>query len=196
MHKTTVTLHASDVYQLFVDELLKEHPNYWTKDSRQKKRKREFIYRKRKEPTVETVMTFERFHKILQVYFTLAKKKVIEGKMLKLGHRLGVIRARTISRSFKNRKVDWVETKKQPLVIDPVTGKMKRAQVIYFDSDTYSRIAWEKMRRISNISLYKFVPSQGGKNSGGFKFEFKQALKNDPLLETRYKQFVNELSIS
>lgn len=195
MNTKTATYNATDVYETWVDNLLKENKTFWTRSSLAKKRKREFIFTKNNKVVGSPieVMSFTRWYKIVSLYFLLARKEVIKGRRIRLGYRLGAIRARTISRNFKNKQINWNETKKQPLVLDPVTKKMKRQRIIYHTSETYSRIAWEKLGSITNETYYKFVPSQGTKARGGFKQEFKTALKENPLLETQYKQCINEL---
>lgn len=192
MNKATATYNASDIFQSWIDMMLNENPNYWTKRCTPKKRTREYLYRARNN-TTEEVMSFTRWNKIVQVYFLMARQEVVKGKRLRLGHRLGAIRARTVSRNFKNKQVNWGETMKQPFITDPVTGKRKRERIIYHTSETYSRIAWERLRSIPNETYYKFVPSQGGKNRGGFQRDFINALKENPLLHTQYKQYINEL---
>jgi hypothetical protein len=204
MNKNTATHYPSDIYEKWVDKFLQENPDCWSGSSRQKKRKREFIYRSqdikiRKKKLnqgkeVVTEMSFSRWLKIIEVYYLLARKDIINGRKVSLGHRLGRIRARTVSRNFKNKQINWVETKKQPLIPDPnIPGKLKRERIIYHTSETYCRIAWEKLRNIPNESVYKFIPSGEGANKGGFKKEFKTALKENPLLKTQYKQCINEL---
>lgn len=205
MNKKTSTYYPGDVYEKWVDKFLQENPDYWAGACRSKKRKREFIYRsqnirkdKGNKPNqgkeVVTEMSFSRWLKIVEVYYLLARKDIIQGKKVSFGYRLGRIRARTVSRNFKNKQINWVETKKQPLIPNPdKPGKLKRERVIYFTSETYSKIAWEKIRSIPNEAMYKFVPSGGGKRRGGFKNEFKTALNENPLLAKQYKQFINEL---
>jgi hypothetical protein len=192
MNKTTATHNSKDVYESYARKLL-GYEGYWAKYDRKKKHKMGSICRLGKNKTVVEVISLDRWAKITKLYFLLARRRVIQGETLKLGHRLGVLRARTVARNFKNKQVNFHETKKQPLIEDPITGKMKRAKIIYFNSDTYSRIAWEKARQLPNERIYKFIPSQGTNSRGGFKQEFKAALKADPLLETRYKQFTHEL---
>lgn len=194
MNKNKSTYNSTDVYEALIKELMRDNPDFWVKGSKKKKRKIEFLYRdNKKNKEVEEVINFTRWLKIINLYYLLGRKKVIQGERFKLGHRLGAIQARTIARNFKKKSINWSETKKQPLITDPVTGKQKRARIVHHTSETYSRIAWEKLRSIPNEKLYQFVPSQGSMTRGGFKQEFKMALKNNPLLQTQYKQFTHEL---
>lgn len=194
MNKKTATHNPSDVYEAFAQIILNENPEAWPKHSRIKKRKNNQIFVHKKIGEVEEVISIERWLRIVNLYYLLARRKVIAGEKFRFGHRLGIIQARTVSRNFKNKQVNWAETKKQPMVIDPVTGKKKRARVIYHTSETYSRIAWEKLGAITNERVYKFKPSKGNRSGKGFSGEFCAALKADPLLQTKYKQFINELS--
>lgn len=193
MNKKTATHNASDVYNAWITQMLEENPDLWTKYSKATERRHEFVYKMNQKDEPIEVMSFARWRRIVQIYFLLARKAVIEGKRVKLGHRLGAIRARTISRNFKKKKIDFNETRKQPYVIDPITGRRHRAKIIYFTSDTYSKIAWEKLGSITNETLYKFVPSGGSKARGGFKEEFKTAMRENPLLSAQFKQCIDEL---
>jgi len=195
MNKKTATHNPSDIYEAFAQLLLVEDPESWPKHSRTKKRKNNQIFRKAGRVDVEEVMSIERWLKIISTYYLLARRKVIAGERFCFGHRLGAIQARTVSRNFKNKQVNWNETKKQPLVLDPITGKQKRARIIYHTSETYSRIAWERLGAITNERIYKFKPSKGNRSGKGFTGEFCAALLADPLLQTKYKQFINELSL-
>lgn len=204
MSKARATYRPSDIYEKWVDQFLEDNPDCWTVHSKSTHRKREFIYKSKdiklaknkrdQGKEVITIMSFARWLKIIKVYYLSARKEVIAGKAVRLGHRLGRIRARTISRNFKKKSINWHETKKYPLIPDPdAPHKLKREKVVYFNSDKYSRIAWERLKSIPNEATYKFVPSGGTKQRGGFKQEFKTALKDNPALASQYKQFINEL---
>jgi hypothetical protein len=192
MNKTTATYNASDVYQAWLDKMLELNPKWWTMPNRATRRKRDALFRV-KDHCTEEVMTFARWYKMVSMYYLVARQEVIKGRRIQLGHRLGAIQARRVSRNFKNKQINWGETSKYPYIIDPVTGKRKYEKIIYHTSETYCRIAWERTRTLINERSYKFVPSQGGKHRGGFRRDFILALKANPLLETQYKQFINEL---
>lgn len=198
MNKTTATYNASDIWEVWLDKMLEKHPEYWVISNRKTKRKREFLYRrfkKKKDPVAlpKEVMSFSRWLKIVNLYYLMARQEVVKGKRIRLGHKLGAIQARRVSRNFKNKQVNWGETLKQPYTINPETGRRKFEKMIYHTSETYCRIAWEKLRSITNESYYEFIPSQGGKDRGGFQRDFITALKENPLLETQYKQCTYEL---
>lgn len=195
MNKKTATHNPSDIYEAFAQILLAEDPESWPKHSREKKRKNNQICRRKGERETEEVISIERWLKIINLYYLMARKKVIAGERFKFGHRLGAIQARTVSRNFKNKQVNFNETKKQPIIVDPVTGKTRREKVIYHTSETYSRIAWERLGSITNERIYNFKPSKGNRSGKGFTGEFSAAIKADPLLETKYKQFINELCL-
>lgn len=195
MNKKTATYNPSDVYEAFAQLILAENPDAWPKHSRRKKRKNNQIFQKKSRTEVEEIISIERWLKIINLYYLMARKKVIAGERFSFGHRLGAIQARTVSRNFKNKQVNWDETKKQAIIVDPITGKTKRERVIYHTSETYSRIAWERLGSLTNERSYKFRPSKGNRSGKGFTGEFCAALRENPLLETKYKQFINELSL-
>lgn len=201
MNKTTATYNASDVYEKWVDKFLQEHPECWTSGNRSTRRRREFIFRSRKirlrgkkvdnqGMEVEEVMRFLRYMRIVKLYYLIARREVIKGEKVRLGHRLGCIRARTVSRNWKKKRIDWNATKKQPLIEDPITGKKRRERIIYHTSETYCRIGWERVKSITNETYYKFTPSKVKGGTAGFKGDFKRALKENPLLATKYKQYI------
>lgn len=190
-----VNLGSAEMYQHFIGLLLKEHPEYWTKKVNGPHKSRTpnaFVYTKKGNQVIE-VFSYARWQKIVNTYYLLARKHVIDGGELNLGANLGVIKARTISRYHGNRKINFSETRKQPLIFDPAQNKMVRERIIYYDSDTYSRIAWKKLKRIPNERMYKFQPAQGASAGKGFTGEFSTALKENPILETRYEQKLSEL---
>jgi hypothetical protein len=194
MNKTATTYNATDVWEVWVDQFLKDNPGCWPKASVAKKRRREYIYRHNlKNKATEEVMTFTRWLRIIHTYYLIARKEIVKGKRIRFGHRLGAIQARTVARNFKNKQIDWEKTLKQPYTINPETGRRKFEKMIYHTSPTYSKIAWEKLYSIKHVPYYKFSPSQGGKNRGGFQRDFITALRENPLLETQYKQYRDEL---
>lgn len=193
MNKQTSTFNATDVYSKLVDKLLRENPTWWSISKGTKTRS---VMRKLGNGIVQEVISQKRFMQVINLYYLVARKKIIRGESVRISHRLGIIQARTIQRNFNNKQVNWAETKKQPFVTDPVTGKVKRARVIYHMEDTYSRIGWERPKGggIANEIYYQFKPAQGNSAGKGFTGEFSAALKADPLLQFRYKQFNDELS--
>lgn len=190
-----VTFNATDVWLAYVRYLLDEHPDWWSTYSR-KKRMTGAVYRKVVRggvPGVEEVISFDRFMAIIKTYYLQAREHVIKGEVFHLGHSLGRIAARTISRNFKNRKVNFYETKKQPKVWDEEKQRWRPEKIIYYTNDEYSRIAWEKLSKLPNEKSYKFTPSRGNKTGKGFARAFSAALKMDPLLARKYKQYTTEL---
>lgn len=192
MNKQTATYNASDVYEAFVEKLLKENPDYWVT---YRQIRTPTVWKRGPNNTVVEVMSQKRWLRIVNVYFLMGRKKVIAGERFILGHRLGAIQARTIARNFNNKQINWSETRKQPFTIDPVTGRRKWSKIIYHMSETYCRIAWEQLRCLENETYYMFKPSKGNGSGKGFSKEFSMALKANPLLATKYKQFNHELSI-
>lgn len=203
MNRKTATHNTPDIYQVLVDKILAANPGYWTRQIRpgsmgpgpsRNHIPRAYIYAKTGNG-VKEIMSATRHTAILKLYYLLARKQIIEGKSLKLDCNLGRILARTLSRFHGNKRIDWHNTKKQPLVLDQETGKMKYAKIIYFTSDTYCRVVWKKQGKIANESLYQFRPSKGNRAGKGFAGEFSTALKENPLLKTKFEQHTRDLNI-
>jgi hypothetical protein len=195
MNKDKTTYNSADLYQYFVQELLKNNPNYWSKKTNGRRKSRipnAYIYTKQNGQVIE-VFSFSRWTEVVKLYHLLGRKKVIDGHPLPLGANLGDILGRTISRFHGKKAINFSETKKQPMVLDPETGKMKRERIIYYDSDTYCRIAWKKLKRITNERIYKFQAAQGNAPGKGFTGEFSTALREDPILYTRFEQKLTDL---
>lgn len=202
MNKTTATHNTPDIYQALVDQLMKDHPDYWTRTQKENENKkmtrphvpRAFVYVKTSN-SVKEVISSTRHTAIIKLYFMLAREKVIRGEVLQLGQRLGKIRARRLTRYHGRKYIDWNQTKKQKKITDPVTGKIKYEKIIYFTSDTYCRVVWKKLGQIMNESLYTFVPSKGNRAGKGFKGQFSTALKENALLANKFEQQTRDINI-
>ena len=176
---------SKDVYIAYATRLLKENPEYWSKYNRPRVMSHYWIYVKRKNKVVE-VMNFDRWLSIIKTYVTKSMSCIIEGETLVLGHNLGRIAGKHIERNHENKQVNWEETRKQPKILSPVTGKMIPERFIYFTEDYYPRIGWFKTKKLTNETVYEFSPTSGKR---GFKTTFSKAHRENPLLKFRYQYF-------
>jgi hypothetical protein len=192
MNKLGTTFGAKDIYIEMAEKILKNNPEYWSKKDKPSKVKHGFIYAKRNNVVVE-IMSYRRFMKVIKKYFILARKRVTAGHTINLGSKLGRITPMTIARNFKNKVVNWKATKAKPKVPNE-HGVLKR-KMVYYTSDTYSRVKWEKYSKVPNQSVYTFDPCGGNGPGKGFKGEFSTALIQNPLLEKKFKQYKNDLQL-
>lgn len=180
-----------DIWQAYVKDLLKENPEYWTRYANYTSNYA--VYRKAG-VKVEEVMNYKRFRKILDTYFSRAKKMVIEGMAVNITGNVGKICARRVERDYRKKKqfmINWNETRKGPLIPDPVIpGKLKYKTIIYFTGDDWCRIGWHKTGKITNETVYEFKPSaRSWDGKTGFEMEFNKAMQADPLLKYQYLFF-------
>lgn len=136
------------------------------------------------------LMNYSRFRKMLEYYFDKAKKEIIKGNTINIMSKVGKICAKRVERDFRKdrqKKIDWARTKQQPKIVDPVTGKISYERVIYFVTDDWCRIAWVKTGKLKNETVYEFKPAaRNSAGTSGFKLEFSEALRADPLLKYQY----------
>lgn len=173
---------CKDVYSAYVEKLLRDNPEYWGKYGQRIKNCYIYVQRGNK---IEEVISYPRFRKIVETYLSRAKYYIIEGWEVNLGNNLGVIAARRVERNFSRKVINHGETAKQPR--DPETGK--RTKIVYFTDPDWCRIGWKRSRKVKNDRFYQFSPSCHDMRGGGFKHEFNQALKKNPLLRYRYQYF-------
>jgi hypothetical protein len=172
-----------DMYKVYAQKLLADNPEYWSKYNYSLKISNYTIFRKENSKVLE-VMSYPLFKKILQVYFTQAKEIIIMGGEVNLGNQLGCIAPRRVERNFKNKQVNFAATAKQPK-----DDKGKPTKIIYYMEEDWCRIGWSKGGGVKNIMFYKFEPTPGDMRGGGFKYEFSQALIQNPLLKYKYKYY-------
>lgn len=163
---------------------------YWTRFNKKARFGSNYwVYTKKKVGNrycVVEVINYKRFIKVLDTYFSKAREYIIYGDGLKIGAGVGTIQAKHVERNHANKKINWYETKKQPLVDQP-DGTKKYARVIYFTDDTWIRIDWMRANRLTNERSYKFDPSSEERANGrGFMDLFKQANQRDPNLRLKY----------
>ena len=195
MKRTTERLHLRHIWQEYVKMLLAANPDWSTgcnSNATRGARSNFRVYRpydqfdqKLRFKKVE-VINYEQFVQIVTDYFERARKAVVQGEVVNLGHRLGKLCMTRVERNFSLKTVDFAETKKQPLVVDPVTGKTKRARVIYLIDKEWYKVNWIKFRSIPNEVFYEFAPTRNTKSGEDFVTERKRALLKDPKLKYKY----------
>jgi hypothetical protein len=173
---------GAEIYKQYANKILKENPTYWGQYGQ--RMRNHIIYAKQGNSVIE-VISYNRFMAILDTYFERARHYIIEGWELNLGNDLGVIAARRVERNFCKKIINHYATSLQPK--DPTTGKASR--VIYHTEPDWCRIGWKKSGKVANAKFYKFVPTPHDGQGKGFKKEFTDALKNNPLLRYRYEYF-------
>lgn len=174
-----------DIYQAYVKKLLRENPTYWTRYD--KHTRNYWVFRTVKEggqSRVDTVISYAEFRSIIEHYFNRAKDYIIMGSTLNMGSQIGYIAARRVERNFSKKIVNFYETAKQPK-----TPEGRPSKIIYWEDDDWIRIGWEKTTQIANIGVYKFTPTHDDMRGGGFRREFSDANKRNPLLKYKYRYF-------
>lgn len=220
MHHWTPT----EVYQAYVDELLRNNPGtvklvetrgkptkarktgrrvvrkrivggYWAKRNQKKDITNYWVYTTLKDGKVVEVINYDRWMNVMNAYFGKARKMIIQGCALHMMGSLGRIEPRCIERNHSNRRINWHETKKQPLV-SAGDGKMRYEHIIYFNEDSYVRIGWVKTRRITGERSYEFQPSGNNINGNGFVQEFSRANKMNPALQLNYPYYPYNMDVA
>jgi hypothetical protein len=138
----------------------------------------------------EVLLTFTRWSNIVNTFIFEARDRIVDGEALTM-HQLGVIHGRRVERNFRNKHINWAETKKQPKVYNETLGREAYVRKIYHTEDDYCRIGWERRNaaRTSNNQLkkFKFVPTSSNTNGKrGFKTQFSTAQFNNPRLKLKY----------
>jgi hypothetical protein len=132
-------------------------------------------------------MSWQLWKEITERYFHKAKKAIIYGETLRLGHGVGKIRGARNQRNFKNPYVDWATTRK--LNLRKPDGRLQR---VYFTTEDYCMIQWVKTSMIPNKGDYNFDAATANTTTGkGFRKEFSEAVRNNIML--KYKFVYNPL---
>lgn len=171
-----------EIYTQFAQSELDKHPEWWGKYEQKVKLKNCYIYAKERDHVV-LKMSWYSFKEIVESYFHKAKAAIIQGETLRIGASVGKIRAIRVERNFSNPVIDWVKTYTNK-EFDEKGHLIKR----YYTDEDWCRIEWEKFGVLSNESIYNFYPAtRNMATNKGFKAEFVQALRKDPLLKFKYK---------
>lgn len=171
---------SKDAYVAYAKQILKEHPEYWSKYANRVSHYQ--IFHKEGTKVVE-ILSYPRYMAVVKEYFKNAKHYVIEGKSLVLGNNLGRIAGRRVERNFANKQVNWKASEEKW----EKTGVRKGP--VYFTDDEWVRIGWTKTGKLKNRFLYRFSPAEGNSTGQGFKLEFTNANMENPFLKQRYEYF-------
>lgn len=179
-----------DIWQAYALKLLKENPTWWSRYSKKLKCSHYSIGYTTPQGIQVEVINYSRFRKTIEYYFDRAKRAIIQGECVNMTSKVGKIYVKRVERDFRKdrqRKIDWGKTRQQPMVWSEEKQRMVYSKVIYFSTDEWCRIAWIKNGAIPNETVYKFSPSsRNSAGTTGFKLEFSEAQRTDPLLKYRY----------
>lgn len=168
---------AYDMYRYYTTKLLEENPNYKAEYDKIICVKGIFVIYKVVDHVKTFIVDYRMFRKVLETYNLKATDAVIQGERLNLGYGLGFIQGRRIERSFTRPQVDFGASYKARL-------KDPKAEYVYYTSEDYCRIAWNKQGGVKNSYIYEFVPAA---TANGFRKRFSRALIDNPLLKFRYE---------
>jgi len=204
-----------EIYQEYVKMLLEQHPlvedeikerprdkkrrgwvtrkvynrGYWTRFNKRTNTSHYWVYTKKVvggRHRVEEVISYARFMAILDAWFSKAREYIIDGYALNMGNGIGCIQGMHVERNHSNPQINWQETKKQPLVDNP-DGTKSYLRKVYFTDDTWVRIGWVKFSKLTNETIYEFVPSYTSHMATpGFSDIFSAAHKANPALKLKY----------
>lgn len=178
-----------DIWQAYVNKLLKENPEWWARVYNYIPRCK--VYAKVDNKVIE-MACYIKFRKVIEQYLERARAAIINGEALNIGSGVGKICGRRIQRDFRKKtqqKIDWYKTKRLPnnLVWNEEKKKMVYKKKVYFTTDDWCRIAWHRFGMIRHETVYEFAPTtRNSKGETGFKMEFSQAQTKDPLLKYKY----------
>lgn len=143
------------------------------------------------ETTGEVLLTFTRWCNIVNTFIFEARDRIVDGEALTMSN-LGVIHGRRVERNFRNKHINWKETKKQPRVYSETLGREAYVRKIYHIEDDYCRLGWERISATRNhfnkeLKRFKFVPtSSNTTGKRGFKTQFSNAQFSNPALKLKY----------
>lgn len=170
---------VKDAYVEYATQILKDNPEFWSKYNHKTPHYQVF---KRGVNRVIEVISYPRYRAIVEEWFNGAAHYIIQGSVLTLGNRLGRIAPRRVERNFKNEQIDWKATKAM------WERKGERKGLVYFTDEEWIRIGWKKTGKLKNSFLYRFSPAEGNTlTQRGFKKEFSQANRENPLLKLKYE---------
>ncbi len=179
-----------DIWIAYAQKQLKENPTWWSKYSGSSSCSHYSIGYTTPAGIKVEVMNYTKFRKTIEYFFDRAKRAIIQGDCINMTSRVGKICVKRIERDFrkgKQRRIDWAKTRKQPKVWDEEKQKLVYERVIYFTGNDWCRIAWIKNRALTNETVYEFLPAaRNSAGTSGFKYEFSEAQRQDPLLKYQY----------
>ena len=176
-----------DIWIAYAEKMMQEDPSL---TSRYKNKTKHFVVGYMEDNKFIEVLSYTKFRRTVERYFDKAKRAIIQGEAINMGGGVGKICGKRVERDFrkkKQRRVNWHKTRQLEKVFDPVQNKMVYPYYIYFTSSEWCRIAWIKNELLKNETVYEFAPAaRNSAGTSGFKLEFSQAQKADPLLQFRY----------
>lgn len=188
MKQESKTHHLEDMWKVYANRILNKNPHWFGKTHN--KIENFYLYQEvtnKKDGVKKFVLMFsyERFRRIIETYFDLAKEYIIEGYALDLTHYLGKLAMRTVERNYKNRKIDFNKTKKQPIIVGE-DGIKRRAKIIYHIAEDWCRVGWHKYGMLKNETVYQFSITKNLKSGKGFNQMIIKALTEQPELKNQY----------
>lgn len=185
-HRTDRIRLPKDIYMDFIQKWVSK--NKGTKIVKQKGRR--CVPYELHDESGEVLLTFTRWCNIVNTMIFEARDRIVNGEALLMPY-LGVIHGKRIERNFRNRHINWAETKKQPKVYNKELDKVVYARKIYYTEEDYCRIGWTRTNAATmqktNLRRFKFVPtSSNTQGKRGFKTQFSNAQYKDPLLKLKY----------
>lgn len=176
-----------DIWIAYAEKLLKKDPNLVSKYAN---KTRHYVIGYMEDGKFIEVLSYPKYRRTVERYFDKAKRAIIQGEAINMGGGVGKICGKRVERDFrkqKQRRVNWHKTRQLPKVWDEAKQKWVAPYYIYFTSNEWCRIAWVKNELLKNETVYEFAPaSRNSAGTSGFKLEFSQAQKEDPLLQYRY----------
>lgn len=167
-----------DMYRWYVAKMLKENPDYYTAYDSLVRRQGIVLLMRKVNGREEIHMSYTLFRSILERNNTKAKAAVIAGRKYNLGQGLGYLLARRVERDFTNPRINVIETVKYRRQHPGDT-----TTVIYYMDEHYCRIAWHKIGKVRNESVYEFKPAKE------FRLSFSKAQFENPALKFKYLFF-------
>lgn len=184
------TLVLKDIWVAYATKLLKENPTWWSRYSKPFKCSHYSIWYTNDKGIAIEVINYSKFRRTIEYYFDRAKTAIIKGECINMTSLVGKICVKRVQRDFRKGKqirIDWFKTKQQEKVWVPELGRMAYPKMIYHTGDEWCRIAWIKNGALTNETVYEFAPAaRNSAGTSGFKFEFSEAVKADPLLKFQY----------
>ena len=119
---------------------------------------------------------------------------ILDGKRFNMGNNLSTISIIRLDRNNSKPAIDWGESNKYKKLLlkqgkklyNSKTGEGERWYIYYTDSE-YCRYYWNKGKcKVTNKSVYKFIPTRGVK---GNKEKLISLLQNDDLAYLKFKKY-------
>lgn len=129
----------------------------------------------------EEEISFLMFREVIERYNKLLVERILEGETVTLGSGLGNIVVQKNLRSFNKKVIDWA-----------ATNKLKKEEginkYVYYTDDTWVKIYWFRYHKITNMTVYRFVPTKG---CNGITKKLSERIKSNPFLldQIKYKEY-------